>query len=114
MIHDELIGISAERTIVDPLDATHQRRVVEDIPGEDLLVPIVQGGQIVYELPSLTEIRARTAAQLAMFHPGIRRLVNPHVYPVGLEHGLHELKTRLILEARGAGAKDREATDQHG
>ena len=27
--------------------------------------------------------------------------INPHQYPVGLESGLHELKTELILQARG-------------
>jgi nicotinate phosphoribosyltransferase len=36
-----------------------------------------------------------------MFHAGVKRLVNPHQYPVGLELGLHDVKTKLILEARG-------------
>jgi hypothetical protein len=27
--------------------------------------------------------------------------VNPHQYPVGLERSLHDLKTKLVLEARG-------------
>ena len=45
-------------------------------------------------------IRARLDLQLGAFHGGIKRFVNPHQYPVGLERSLHELKTRLILEAR--------------
>jgi nicotinate phosphoribosyltransferase len=49
----------------------------------------------------LKEVRRRTADQLDGFHPGIKRFVNPHRYPVGLELGLFEKKTRLILEARG-------------
>ena len=33
--------------------------------------------------------------------PGVKRFVNPHQYPVGLEKTLFDLRTRLILEARG-------------
>jgi nicotinate phosphoribosyltransferase len=36
-----------------------------------------------------------------MFHSGIKRFLNPHQYPVGLESRLHELKTKLIFQARG-------------
>jgi nicotinate phosphoribosyltransferase len=55
----------------------------------------------VYDPPPLSESRDRTAAQLARFHPGVKRFIHPHAYPVGLERGLHEMKTRLVLEARG-------------
>jgi nicotinate phosphoribosyltransferase len=34
-------------------------------------------------------------------HAGIKRFVNPHQYPVGLALELQELKTRLVLQARG-------------
>ncbi len=44
----------------------------------------------------------RTGPQLASFHSGVKRFVNPHRYPVGLERGLQDLKLRLILEARRA------------
>jgi hypothetical protein len=30
--------------------------------------------------------------------------VNPHQYPVGLERNLFDVRTRLILEARGMAA----------
>jgi nicotinate phosphoribosyltransferase len=30
----------------------------------------------------------------------IRRYLNPHVYPVGLEQALHEFRTQLMLEKR--------------
>jgi hypothetical protein len=50
--------------------------------------------------PSLTVSRARTLEQLAGFNPGVKRLTNPHQYPVGLERKLHGLKTALVLKAR--------------
>jgi len=43
-------------------------------------------------------------AELSKFHAGVKRFVNPHQYPVGLEKGLHDLKTRLVLAARRAPA----------
>ena len=55
----------------------------------------------MYDLPSLEESRERVQEQLAMFHAGVKRFVNPHQYPVGLELGLHERKTKLILKTRG-------------
>lgn len=101
MIFDELMP-ERTRTIVDPLDLTRRRSVDESAPHDDLLVPLFRGGQRVYELPSIEEIRARRTAQLERFHPGIKRLLNPHRYPVGLEQSLFDLKTRLVLEAREA------------
>jgi nicotinate phosphoribosyltransferase len=32
----------------------------------------------------------------------VKRFMNPHQFPVGLERGLHEMRARLVLEARGA------------
>lgn len=92
------------RTIVDPLDLTRRKTFEETATSVDLLVPVFRGGRRVYDPPSLEAIRAHREQQLALFHPGIKRLVNPHGYPVGLEQQLFDLKTRLVLEARGVAA----------
>jgi nicotinate phosphoribosyltransferase len=101
MIFDELGG-QPSHTIVDPLDLTRRRTIPDGAAYEDLLVPIFKRGKRVYELPGIEQIRARRAAALERFHDGIKRFVNPHRYPVGLEQNLFDLKTRLILEVRGA------------
>jgi nicotinate phosphoribosyltransferase len=101
MIYDLADGIREPAVIVDPLDPTRRKTVPAGTPHEDLLVPVVREGRCVYVSPALPEIRARAQAQLGLFHAGVKRFVNPHQFPVGLELGLHELKTRLILEARG-------------
>jgi nicotinate phosphoribosyltransferase len=103
MIYDRDRGIGARPTIVDPQDHTRRKRLDPDAESEDLLVPVIRGGRQVYVSPPLAELRARTAEQLAGFHVGVKRFVNPHQYPVGLEIGLHELKTELVLAARGHG-----------
>jgi nicotinate phosphoribosyltransferase len=88
-------------TMVDPMDHTRRKTFRADDTFEDLLVPVFRHGELVYDSPALVDMRARTRAQLASFHSGVRRFVYPHRYPVGLERQLHDLKTKLILEARG-------------
>jgi nicotinate phosphoribosyltransferase len=104
-IGDAIYDISLPKpesfTIVDPLDLTRRKHFSPDQRAEDLLVPIFRDGKAIYELPTLEEIRARVAKQLSMLNPGTKRFAYPHQYPVGLELGLHELKTRLVLQARG-------------
>lgn len=101
MIFNELEPPTGETCeIVDPQDPLRRKSVPADAPAEDLLVPVFRRGELVYREPELAAIRARTAAQLARLHPAIRRLLNPHTYPAGLERGLLDLKTRLIEETR--------------
>ena len=101
MIYEERLGLPEQPLIVDPADPTRRKLIPPGAQYEDLLVPIFRGGRLVYENPSLESIRTRTAAQLGALHPTIRRLVNPHGYPAGLERNFYDLKTRLILETRG-------------
>jgi nicotinate phosphoribosyltransferase len=103
VIYDELLGLPPRPVMVDPLDPTRRRQVPAG-RSEDLLVPVFRGGRQVYSPPPLAEVRARAQAQLAKFHGGVKRFVNPHRFPVGLERGLHDVRTRLILEARRAPA----------
>jgi len=100
-IYDQSRPAPASFTIVDPLDPTRRKHIAGSAPGEDLLVPIFQAGRRVYRAPSLEQTRERVRQQLACLHPGIKRFVNPHQYAAGLEQGLHEVKTRLVLNARG-------------
>jgi nicotinate phosphoribosyltransferase len=100
-IYDIDLGLRPDAVIVDPLDMTRRKRMAPETLFEDLLVPIFRKGKLVYQSPALAEIRNRTLAQLQFFHSGIKRFLNPHQYPVGLELQLHDLKTKLILQARG-------------
>lgn len=100
-IYDQATATPVTFTIVDPADATRRKHFEADATADDLLIPVLRDGQSVCDLPSLDSIRNRVQCDLGMLHPGVKRFVNPHEYPVGLESGLHELKTRLILRARG-------------
>lgn len=100
-IFDENIGMPRDCTIVDPMDITRHKKIPRGTPFADLLVPIFRSGNLVYDVPSIHAARDRAREQLAGFHPGIKRRLYPHQYPVGLEATLNDLKTRLVLEARG-------------
>jgi nicotinate phosphoribosyltransferase len=100
-IFDIETGAPKTFTIVDPLDSTRRKHLAPEMAFEDLLVPIFRRGQLVYQAPALVEVRERAQTQIGMFHSGVKRFVNPHEYPVGLELGLHEMKMKLILHARG-------------
>ncbi|MCQ8757624.1 hypothetical protein, partial [Escherichia coli] len=96
-IENPLIGKS---TMVDPYDFTKNRSFAENTHFEDLLVPVFAKGQLIYSLPSIHEARARVQDQLAHFYKGIKRFVNPHTYPVGLDKHLFDMKTDLIMKLR--------------
>jgi nicotinate phosphoribosyltransferase len=98
-IFDEEHPPGAAVTIVDPLDPTRRKHLV-DLPGEELLRPVFRAGQLVYQIPPLALSRARTFEQLAALPSWCKRLQNPHSYPVGLEAGLADLRTRLIVDER--------------
>jgi nicotinate phosphoribosyltransferase len=101
MIFDqEMDGAEQSTTMIDPLDFTKRRRFSADQPYEDLLVSVFQAGKRVYTLPDIHAARERVQTQLAHLHPGVKRFVNPHTYPVGLEKDLHTLKTDLIIKLR--------------
>ena len=103
-IFNELQPPAGRVTLVDPDDMTRRKTLGPDLTTEDLLVPVFRGGRRVYDPPPLAHVRQRTAEQLSRFHPGVKRFTNPHAYPVGLERSLFDLRTKLILDARGVQA----------
>jgi len=110
-IYDEQLGINDFCTIIDSLDSTKRRKINNGTAYEELLQPIFRKGKLVYKIPSIAKSRQRTLDQLNLFHPAIRRFLNPHSYPVGLEKNLFELRMKLILQAREAAQENTQAPD---
>ena len=106
MIFDELAAptVAADAVMVDPMDATRRKVMSPKIASEELLIPIFRNGRLVYDPPALIAVRSRVQEQLGAFHPGVKRAVNPHQYPVGLEKELFELRQQMILQERGVPA----------
>lgn len=100
MIHNVLQPIGETCTSVDLHDATHRTELNNSAAHEDLLVPVVRGGERMRQTPTLVDIRDRSFRQLDQFDSTILRFDNPHKYRVGLEQNLHEQKMQMILDAR--------------
>jgi nicotinate phosphoribosyltransferase len=100
-VFDESSPPKGAFTIVDPVDHTRRRKLVPTLDSQDLLTPFLVDGKLVEGRDdSLHAGRERVARELDILHPSIRRLTYPHVYPVGLESGLHEQREQLIFDAR--------------
>lgn len=101
MIYDERSPLQLPYRLIDPVDPTRQRVLSPELASEDLLVPVVRGGQRVDGAPALAAIREHARAQLAALDPSVLRLLHPHEYPVGLSAELHAERMRLIERTRG-------------
>jgi nicotinate phosphoribosyltransferase len=67
---------------------------------EPLLVEVLKDGKLVYDLPSIEEMRRWRQADLERLYPGVRRIMNPHIYHVSLTKQLWDLKLELVRSAR--------------
>lgn len=101
MIYDESMPPNGDTTIIDPTDFTKRKVIPDGTFYVDLLVPIFREGKLVYQAPNVDEIKQHARNQLTHFHSGIKRLINAHAYPVGLEKRLHDMRTELVLNAKG-------------
>lgn len=100
MIFNEVDGVPDNPTIIDPMDATRQREIPSDVQYKDLLVPLFEQGKLTYDIPHINEVKAHAANELKHFHAGVKRFMNPHSYPVGLEKNLSDFKYDLIRKLR--------------
>ena len=104
MIYDETRGIDTREIIVDVKDGNRRKRMHAGAVGEDLLVPVLRGGELAGSFAdgaeTLEVARKRATHQLAGLDPSVRRLLNPHEHPVGIDVGLHERRDQMIREVR--------------
>ncbi|QQY08200.1 MAG: nicotinate phosphoribosyltransferase [Candidatus Xiphinematobacter sp.] len=102
MIYDETLLKASEHTIVDPTDMTRTRLMPVNATISDLLVPIFRKGKQVYQDVGIQTVRRHVKEQLQYFQPGIKQLLNPHEYPVGMELNLHRQRTNSFISMRQA------------
>ncbi len=94
-VHDETVDDSGTLEIFDP-EATWKRKTVYDFEAREMLVPIFQGGELVYDRPTLDQIKAYCAAQVDTLWDEVKRFENPHRYYVDLSQKLWDIKDALL------------------
>ncbi len=63
---------------------------------EPLLETILDKGDLVYNFPSIDEIREIRRKDIERLDPGVKRLINPHYYHVSISDKLYKMKMNLI------------------
>jgi nicotinate phosphoribosyltransferase len=67
---------------------------------EPLLETVLEEGRAADAFPPIEAIRARRAADLERLDPGVKRLMNPHIYHVSLSEKMWQTKQKLIASMR--------------
>jgi len=101
-MHDETVDDSKPLEICDP-EARWKKKTMENFIAKELLVPIFQKGKLVYEVPSLDEIKKYCAEQVNTLWPTVQRFDNPHNYYVDLSEKLMALKDEMLNNAGKSG-----------
>jgi nicotinate phosphoribosyltransferase len=85
-------------TLRHPADHTKCRTLDKDEIAEiePLMVEVLRDGKLVYDLPSIEDMRAQRERDVDLLDPGVKRLINPHIYHVSLTDRLWDLKQSLI------------------
>ena len=68
---------------------------------EPLLTDIFVEGRLIYDRPDIDAMRALRIADVERLDPGVRRLINPHVYHVSISQKLWDVKDGLIRQLTG-------------
>ena len=98
-MHDETVDDSKPIEICDP-EARWKSKLMENYRAEELLVPIFKNGELVYDMPSLQEIKRNCAYKVSTLWPEVKRFDNPHNYYVDLSPKLMELKDNMLMARR--------------
>ena len=99
-VYDETVDDSGTMEIFDP-EATWKRKRVFNFVARELQVPVFKNGELVYQLPSLDEIRTYCQQQLDTLWDEVKRFDNPHTYYVDLSQKLWDIKYELLQNNEG-------------
>ncbi|MDR0890065.1 MAG: nicotinate phosphoribosyltransferase [Oscillospiraceae bacterium] len=105
-VWDETVDDSKNLRIFDP-DATWKQKDVYNFTAKELQVPIFLGGEQVYELPALEEVRAYCLAQVDALWEEVKRFDNPHSYYVDLSQKLWDVKYGLLQSSAKDGTDEK-------
>ena len=94
-LSDETVDDSKDMEIFDP-EATWKTKTVYNFTAKELQVPIFVKGKLVYQCPSLEEVRTYCLEQVDTLWDEVKRFDNPHTYYVDLSQKLWDIKYDLL------------------
>lgn len=98
-LKDEVINENEPLTIFHPL-YTWKRKTINNFYTKPMLVSIYENGKLVYNRPSLEEIREYCKQEVDSLWEEYKRLDQPQLYKVDLSQNLWNLKHDLLNKAK--------------
>lgn len=92
---------SGEIEIFDP-EASWKRKTIDNYYAQELLIPVILAGEVVYQTPSMIEIQEYCKAEVKKLWDEVKRFENPHRYYVDLSLKLWEIKQDLLKKEKKA------------
>ena len=96
-VHDEQPDFTRPLELFDP-EATWKRKTVSDFTARPLLVPIFQGGELVYQIPTIQQSRDYCQREVDSLWDEVKRFEYPHNYYVDLSQKLWDVRSALLAE----------------
>jgi nicotinate phosphoribosyltransferase len=94
-VHDEVIDTSKPLGLFDP-KAVWKKKVMKEYTVRELMVKVIENGDLVYDLPPIDEIRDHCRREMDTLWEEVKRFSNPHGYYVDLSQKLWDCRTDLI------------------
>lgn len=79
---------------------TYINKTVKDFTAKPLLVEVFKKGELVYEVPSLSEVKEYANKSINALWDEYKRILNPEQYPVDLSQKLYDEKMASIKHIR--------------
>ena len=73
---------------------------MENFTATELQVPIFKDGKLVYDIPTLADVRRHCEEEMDGMWDEVKRFNNPHNYYVDLSEKLWQIKHDMIAEYR--------------
>lgn len=96
LLDEEKIPHSETFRVYHPMMSHISKVYPETFQAKELMVPIFQNGRLVYDSPSVDEIRKKTLRSLDLLDGAYKRFYNPHTYHISLSKSLFDIKQRLL------------------
>lgn len=84
--------------VYDPANPQRNKKVPEQFQAIECRSLVMEDGQVLEPAPTLKDMGDFCQSQLQALPQGCLRLINPHLYKVGISERLLELRTRLQQE----------------
>ena len=98
-LNDEFLDNTEDTTFYSELYPTKRTTFKANCyNAKELLVPLFINGELVYEMPSLKQIREHCKKEVDSLYEGVKRLINPHKYYIDISDKLLNMKRSLIKE----------------